>query len=106
MNAQEFMKALSLEEKAQLTAGADMWTTPAIERLGLPAIRVTDGPNGARGSALLGLGDVTSVCVPCGSALGATWNAELIERVGEMLGQETRTKGARVLLAPTVNLQR
>jgi len=106
MKAKEILEKLTLEEKALLTAGADMWTTPAIERLGLPAIRVTDGPNGARGSALLGLGEVTAVCIPCGSALGATWNPELIERVGEMLGQETRTKGARVLLAPTVNLHR
>jgi beta-glucosidase len=106
MNAKEILEKLTLEEKALLTAGADMWTTPAIERLGLPAIRVTDGPNGARGSSLLGLGEATAVCIPCGSALGATWNPELIERVGVMLGQETRTKGARVLLAPTVNLHR
>jgi len=106
MSVDEILRALDLDEKALLTAGADMWTTPAIERVGLPAIRVTDGPNGARGSALLGLGDVTAVCIPCGSALGATWNAPLIERVGAMLGEEARTKGARVLLAPTVNLHR
>ena len=106
MKVREIVDQLSLDEKALLTAGADMWTTPPIERVGLPAIRVTDGPNGARGSSLLGLGEATAVCVPCGSALGATWNAELIERVGAMLGQEARTKGARVLLAPTVNLHR
>ena len=103
---EKILQALTLDEKALLTAGADMWTTPAIDRVGVPAIRVTDGPNGARGSALLGLGDVTAACVPCASALGATWHPELIERVGEMLGDETRSKGARVLLAPTVNLHR
>ena len=106
MTATKILEALNLDEKALLTAGVDMWTTPAIERVGLPAMRVTDGPNGARGSALLGLGEVSSVCIPCASALGASWNAELIERVGVMLGQESRTKGARVLLAPTVNLHR
>jgi len=106
MTVQEIMDKLSLDEKALLTAGADMWTTPPIERAGVPAIRVTDGPNGARGSSLLGLGEATAVCIPCGSALGATWNADLIERVGAMLGEEARTKGARVLLAPTVNLHR
>ncbi|MCS5637625.1 MAG: glycoside hydrolase family 3 C-terminal domain-containing protein, partial [Myxococcota bacterium] len=103
---EKIMQALTLDEKALLTAGADMWTTPAIERVGVPAIRVTDGPNGARGSTLLGLGEVTAACVPCASALGATWNAELVERVGVMLGDEARSKGARVLLAPTVNLHR
>ena len=78
----------------------------ANERVGIPPIRVTDGPNGARGSALFGLGGETAVCVPCGSALGATWDPELVERVGAMLGEEARTKACRVLLAPTVNIHR
>ncbi len=46
------------------------------------------------------------MCIPCGSALGATWDPALIERVGEMLGDETLTKACRVLLAPTVNIHR
>jgi len=97
---------LSVEEKASLTAGADFWTTVAIPRLDIPSVTVTDGPNGARGSALLGFGSVTAVCAPCGSALGSTWDVELVERVGAMLGEESRTKAARVLLAPTVNIVR
>ena len=97
---------LTLDEKAALTAGADFWTLVAVERVGIPPIRVTDGPNGARGSALFGLGGETAVCVPCGSALGATWDPELVERVGVMLGEEALTKACRVLLAPTVNLHR
>jgi beta-glucosidase len=97
---------LTLDEKAALTAGADFWSTVPVERLGLPSVTVTDGPNGARGSALLGFGAVSSVCAPCGSALGSTWDPDLIERVGVMLGEETRTKAARVLLAPTVNIMR
>jgi beta-glucosidase len=99
---------LTLDEKAALTAGADFWTLVSIDRAGvrIPPIRVTDGPNGARGSALFGLGTETAVCVPCGSALGATWDPELVERVGVMLGEETLTKACRVLLAPTVNLHR
>jgi len=100
------ISALTLEEKALLTAGEDMWSTPAIERLGIPKIRVTDGPNGARGASLMGLGDTTAACIPCGSALGASWNPALIERVGAMLGEEAITKRARVLLAPTINLHR
>ncbi|HEY3670342.1 MAG TPA: glycoside hydrolase family 3 C-terminal domain-containing protein [Acidimicrobiia bacterium] len=98
--------SMTVEEKAAFTAGADFWTLVANERVGIPPIRVTDGPNGARGSALFGLGDETAVCAPCGSALGATWDPELVERVGAMLGEEALTKACRVLLAPTVNLHR
>ena len=98
--------SMTVEEKAAFTAGADFWTLVANERVGIPPIRVTDGPNGARGSALFGLGGETAVCVPCGSALGATWDPELVERVGAMLGEEALTKACRVLLAPTVNLHR
>jgi beta-glucosidase len=97
---------LTLEEKALLTAGRDMWSTAAIERTGVPSVRMTDGPNGARGSSVLGAGEATAVCVPCGSALGATWDPELIERVAALLGEEARTKGCRILLAPTLNLHR
>jgi beta-glucosidase len=99
---------LTLDEKARLTSGADLWSTAAIDRVGIPAVFVTDGPNGARGPSLPGLDDgaATSACVPCGAALGATWDVALVERIGSMLGDEARTKAARVLLAPTVNLHR
>jgi beta-glucosidase len=103
------VQQLTLDEKASLTAGADNWSTVAIERLDIPAVFVTDGPNGARGPTLPGLGDdgtTTAVCVPCGAALGATWDVELLERVGALLGEQARTKACRVLLAPTVNLHR
>ena len=95
---------MTLEEKVSMLAGADMWTTVPVERLGIPAIKTTDGPNGARG-ADHSLGP-TSVCFPVGVALGATWNPELIGRVGAALGEEVKTKGAHILLAPTVNIHR
>ena len=98
--------SLTLDEKAALTAGANNWATTAIERAGIPGVRVTDGPNGARGSSVLGAGEATSLCIPCGSALGATWNPDLIERLGAALGEEALTKGCRILLAPTLNLHR
>jgi beta-glucosidase len=47
-----------------------------------------------------------SVCVPCGAALGSTWDVDLLREVGEVLGHQARTKQARVLLAPTINLHR
>ncbi len=106
MDVDAVLSALTVEEKAALTAGADMWTVPGLPSHGVPAVTVTDGPNGARGSALLGAGRVSAACVPCGSALGATWDPDLVQEVGEVLGEEARTKSARVLLAPTVNLPR
>src|SRR3954452_20737666 len=97
---------LAVDDKAGLTAGRDAWSTQPIQAAGIPPVNMTDGPNGARGAAVLGAGEARSACVPCGSALGATWNPELIERVGGLLGEETRLRGARILLAPTVNLHR
>ena len=98
---------MTLHEKASLTAGADGWHTAAIERLGIRAVAMTDGPNGARGTEMPGVGQtLPAVCVPCGAMLGATWDPDLVRRVGAMLGREAREKAARILLAPTVNLQR
>lgn len=98
---------LTLDEKTTLLAGADLWSTVPVERAGIPMVRVTDGPNGARGPDLPGMGAArSSFCAPCGSALGATWNVELVEAIGAVIGAETRTKECRVLLGPTVNIHR
>ncbi len=97
---------LTLDEKAALTAGADMWSTLPIDRLGIPAFSVTDGPSGARGPTLPGQGATPSLSIPCGSALGATWDRALVERLGRAVGRDARGKGCRGLLAPTVNLHR
>lgn len=106
MKVDDILARLTLAEKAALTSGADMWSMPPVERCGVPAIHMTDGPNGARGAALFGAGASTAACIPCGSALGATWNPDLIERIGALVGEEARTKGCRILLAPTINLHR
>lgn len=100
----ELLDAMTLPEQVSLLAGADFWTTVPIPRLGVPAIKVTDGPNGARG-AIFRDGPRTA-CFPVGIALAATWDRELLRQTGEALGREARLKGARVLLAPTVNLHR
>jgi beta-glucosidase len=96
---------LTLDEKAALTAGVDIWSTASVPRLGIPSVQLTDGPNGARGNRP-GPAGPTATCVPCGSALGATWDPDLVERVGALVGREARAMGARVLLAPTVNIHR
>ena len=109
--------ALTLDEKALLTAGADAFTLRSIERVGLPAVRVTDGHAGARAPRAVerddelaweiwGILTAQSTSVPCGSALGATWDPELAERIGALLGKDALDGGCRVLLAPTVNLHR
>lgn len=97
--------ALTLEEKAALLAGRDSWHTTAVERLGIPSWRCSDGPNGVRGVGQGSLA-VPALCLPCGSALGATWDPALVEAVGVALGEQARAKSVRVLLAPTVNLHR
>ncbi|MFM2073058.1 MAG: hypothetical protein RLZZ623_3322 [Actinomycetota bacterium] len=94
---------MTLAEQVALLAGADFWETLPNERLGIPVMRVSDGPAGARGTRFDG---PASINVPCGTALAATWNGPLVEEVGQLLGRETKVKGASVLLAPTVNLHR
>lgn len=96
---------MTLQEKVSMLAGASMWYTVAIERLGIPALKVSDGPNGARGEGNFSAG-VKSACFPAEISLASTWNTDLVRRVGQALGQETKTKGAQVLLAPTVNIHR
>jgi beta-glucosidase len=100
----ELLDAMTPEEQVSLLSGADFWTTAPIPRLGVPAIKVSDGPNGARG-AVFKDGPGTA-CFPAGIALASTWDPPLVQEAGAALGTEARLKGARVLLAPTVNLQR
>ncbi|MEO5841845.1 MAG: glycoside hydrolase family 3 C-terminal domain-containing protein [Acidimicrobiales bacterium] len=106
MNTDEILAALTLDEKVSLTHGEDLWSTYAVERMGIPKIVVTDGPNGARGPVDPERSSGAATCVPCGSSLGATWDPPLIEQVATMIGREAREKGCRVLLAPTVNTHR
>ncbi|SNY92189.1 beta-glucosidase [Cohaesibacter sp. ES.047] len=103
-NLDSLLDAMTLEEQVSLLSGASFWRTASIDRLGVPAIKVTDGPNGARGEDFSG--GVRSAAYPVAIALAASWNPELVEEIGQDLARETRSKGARVLLAPTVNMHR
>ena len=104
-NIEHVVQQMTLEEKVSLLSGVDLWHTAAIERLSIPSVKVTDGPNGARGGGSL-VGGVKAACFPAEILLAATWNTALVERVGQALAQEVKTKGAQVLLAPTVNIHR
>ncbi len=99
----ELIAELTLEEKVSLCHGSDFMSTTPVERLGIPRMWVTDGPHGARGR---GWGQTTSAAIPCGTALGATWDADLLHEVGELMGEQVRSKGASILLGPTMNIHR
>ncbi len=95
------LATLTLEQKVSLLSGADHWHTVALP--GVPVLRCSDGPAGVRGTSWSG---PSSASFPCGTALGASFDPALVEEVGQALGREARSKGAHVLLAPTVNLHR
>jgi len=96
--------ALSVAEKVLLLTGADSWRTQGARVLGLRSMITSDGPAGARGVTLDERQPSSSL--PCPSALGATWDIELVRELASALGAEARSKGIDVLLAPTVNLVR
>lgn len=96
---------MTLAEQVSLLSGEDFWSLPAIPRLNIPKLRVTDGPNGARGGGSL-VGGVPSAAFPVGIAIGASWNPALAGEIGVALAEEVKSKSAHVSLAPTVNLHR
>ncbi|MEU4422828.1 glycoside hydrolase family 3 C-terminal domain-containing protein [Actinoplanes sp. NPDC024001] len=98
------LKELTLEEKVSLLTGQDFWSLPAIPRIGLRSLVMSDGPVGVRGTGYTP--DDPSVALPSPTALAAGWDVALAERAGRLLGQESRRKGVHVLLGPTVNLHR
>jgi beta-glucosidase len=128
-NIDKIIKELTLEEKAHLVVGARLkgnseaagevgytrnivpgaaGTTYPIERLGIPAIVVADGPAGLRISPKRKGDSQTYYCTgfPVGIHLASTWNDEIIYNVGEAIGQEVKEYGVDVLLAPGVNIMR
>lgn len=103
----DLLTRMTLEEKVSMLAGIDAWRTRRIDRLGIPSIKMTDGPHGTRtmsdedpNATLAGN------CYPTGSALAATWDTELVGQVAAAIGEETREKGCAILLGPCVNIHR
>nr|XP_019044516.1 beta-glucosidase [Kwoniella bestiolae CBS 10118]OCF23446.1 beta-glucosidase [Kwoniella bestiolae CBS 10118] len=89
----EVIKQMTEEEKISLLAGKDWWN-----------IKVTDGPNGARGESFYHMCPATAL--PNATCLGATFSSDLAELSGSLLADETRARNASCLLAPTINIQR
>ncbi len=107
----ELVSQMTLEEKASLTSGADFWHTESIERLGIKKSMVSDGPHGLRKQEVkgdhLGLNDsIEAVCFPAGCALAASFNKDLVTKMGEALGNECQAEGVSVILGPAVNIKR
>ncbi|KAH7905370.1 glycoside hydrolase family 3 protein [Hygrophoropsis aurantiaca] len=101
----EIVDKLTTDEAILLTAGVGFWHTHEVARLGIPAIKVSDGPNGIRGNHFFMA--TPAKCLPSATALGATWDTELIEEVGlQLLANEAKLRSAPVILAPTCNIQR
>ncbi|TCD66746.1 hypothetical protein EIP91_000987 [Steccherinum ochraceum] len=101
----DLVEQLTTDEAILLTAGVGFWHTHGVPRLGIPAVKVSDGPNGVRGNHFLM--STPAKCLPSATALGATFDPELIETVGrKLIAEECKLKAASVLLAPTCNIQR
>ncbi|MCD8189984.1 MAG: glycoside hydrolase family 3 C-terminal domain-containing protein [Clostridiales bacterium] len=110
MNIDEIISGLTLEEKASLTTGSAFWYTQPIEGK-VPAIMMTDGPHGLRkqeGEAdMLGINaSVPATCFPSGATVCNSWDADLIFRIGQALGEECQNHDVQVLLGPGVNMKR
>lgn len=103
---EELLSQLTLREKVSLLSGKDSWRTVAIKRLGIPSITLTDGPHGVRATRMLGRSGGPATAFPTGVSMAASWNPDLIECVGQALGEETLAMGCEVLLGPCVNIMR
>jgi beta-glucosidase len=100
---------MTLEEKAALCSGATMWTTTPVERIGVPEMMVTDGPHGVRRAAdvrTLSAGTLPATCFPTASSLASTWDVDLLQRMGQALGEECIALKVDVLLGPGNNMKR
>ncbi|OBA22930.1 beta-glucosidase precursor [Metschnikowia bicuspidata var. bicuspidata NRRL YB-4993] len=104
INVEEVLSQLTLPEKIGLLAGIDFWHTSGVKRLGVPSVRVSDGPNGVRGTKFCN--GVPSACFPCGTGMAATFNKELLHDAGELMAKEAKSKSASCILGPTTNIQR
>lgn len=111
LDVDALVRQLTVAEKAALCSGSGFWHTRAIERLGVRAIAVADGPHGLRiqidGGDHLGIDtSEQATCFPTAVTLGSTWNPATVRQVGEAIGVEARAAGLAVVLGPGVNIKR
>ena len=104
--AADLVARMTVEEQALLLSGDGWWRTHGIERLGLPAITVSDGPHGLRKLQGLFGGSVPATCFPTAPAMAATWNVGLVREVGTALGREAQAADVQIILGPGINIKR
>jgi beta-glucosidase len=110
----DLLSRMTLEEKAAMLAGSGWMESTPIERLGIPAIKMADGPMGVRSwmgssaitSATNAPMKVESTAFPAGIAMAATWDTELVQREGRAIAQEVKALGRDMILGPTLNINR
>ncbi len=107
----KLVSEMTLEEKAGLCSGLDFWHTKPVERLGIPAVMMSDGPHGLRkqevGGDHLGMGEsIKATCFPAACATASSFDEELLTRLGDALGRQCQAKDLAVLLGPGANIKR
>ena len=100
----ELVGKLTTDEKISLLAGRNFWETVPVPRLNIPVVKVSDGPNGARGGSFFKM--TPASCLPNATCIGATFSTSLVHEAGQLLAAETKARNAVCLLAPTINIQR
>lgn len=111
LDVDRLLTELTLQEKASLTSGSSFWYTTPVERLGVPAVMVADGPHGLRAQPEAGDhagigGSLPATCFPTASAVASSWNPDLLHRIGEALAAEARACNLSVILGPGINMKR
>lgn len=96
--------SLTLDQRLAMSAGATMWTTQGYEAAGIPSLAMADGPMGIA-SGRVDERDI-ALLAPCPTALGASWDVDLNQRVGALVGGEAIRMGVDMVLAPNVNIAR
>jgi beta-glucosidase len=110
----DLLKRMTMEEKATMLSGSGWMESAPIVRLGIPAIKMADGPMGVRswaGSSAITNSTANPVKVettsfPSGVAMAATWDTALVQREGQAIAQEVKALGRDMILGPTVNINR
>jgi beta-glucosidase len=111
MDVTGLLEQLTLEEKASICSGRDFWNLQPIDRLGIPAIMVSDGPHGLRKQATpadhIGITEsVPATCFPTAATTASSWNPQLLREVGVALAEECLQEGVSVILGPGANIKR
>ena len=111
MKYENLIAQMSLEEKAGLCSGKDMWHTKAIERLGIPSVMMCDGPHGLRKQDDSGVStnlnvSVDAICFPTASATASSWDKALLNELGQTVGEEAVAENVALVLGPGTNIKR